>query len=280
VGCNDDSSEHEVTLGGVMRIVVLIGMQALVAGCALNGDFDRVRPELVTDNMHAWVGSAARKPYGVPPSAYPLTDEERQLRDFAYQLIEPPYERNRWYSVLNEYGLNRKFQPDWYAFDVSAYSRQLMTKPYRSSTARYVTLDDDIRNDVTRLEPFFLLARRIVETDRRREASRAMIALPEDAPGSSQARVAENTLIIAWVQQALADRIISYRYALERLVVATPTPMATEVERSLVLLAQRTADNQVVPIAMLQLPVRRVAPVVEQSTLGHIKQIAGNLIGD
>ena len=268
-----------MTIARALRIVVLIGLHATVTGCALNGDFDRVRPELVSDDMHAWVGSTARKPYGVPPSVYPFTDEERQLRDFAYQLIEPPYERNRWYSVLNEYGLSRKFQPDWYAFDVSAYSRQLMTKPYRSSTARYVTLDDDIRNDITRLDPFFVLAHRVVDIDRRREASRAAIALPEAAPGSSQARVAENTLIIAWVQQALADRVTSYRFALERLVVATPTPMATEVERSLVLLAQRIAANQVVATPMLQLPVRTVVPTAEQSPLGQLKRITANVFG-
>jgi hypothetical protein len=268
-----------LTIGGAMRIVVLIGLQLTVAGCALNGDFGRVRPELVSDDMHAWVGRAAVKPYGIPPSTYPFTDEERQLRDFAYQLIEPPYERNRWYSVLNEYGLSRKFQPDWYAFDVSAYSRLLMTKPYRSSTARYVTLNDDIRNDVTRLEPFFLLAHRVVDIDRRREASQAVIAVPEAAPGNAAARVAENTLIVAWVQQSLADRVLSYRFALERLVVATPTPMATEVERSLVLLSQRIAENQVVATPMMQLPARQFAPTAEQSPFAPLKRISANLFG-
>ncbi len=31
------------------------------------------------------------------------------LRDLAYPLIEPPYERQRWYSVLNEYGFRGIF---------------------------------------------------------------------------------------------------------------------------------------------------------------------------
>jgi hypothetical protein len=270
----------QLATGRALRILAVLALHATVTGCALNGDFDRVRPELVSDDMHAWVGSAARKPYGIPPSAYPFTDEERQLRDFAYPLIEPPYERNRWYSVLNEYGLSRKFQPDWYGFDATAYSRQLMTKPYRSSTARYVTLNDDIRNDVTRLEPFFLLARRVVDIDRRREASQAVIAIPEASPGSAQARVAENSLIIAWVQQSLADKVISYRFALERLVVATPTPMATEVERSLVLLSQRIAANQVVTTPMLQLPARPVVAAAEESPFEPLKRLTANLLGN
>jgi hypothetical protein len=269
-----------VTFGLACRIFLLVGLQASVTGCALNGDFDRVRPELRSDDMHAWVGSAARKPFGVPPSIYPLTDEERQLRDYAYQLIEPPYERNRWYSVLNEYGLSRKFQPDWYLFDATAYSVLLMRKPYRSATARYATLDDDIRNDVTRLDPFFILARRVIDTDRKRQATQATIGIAEPAPGSAQARVAENLLIVAWVQQALADRVTSYRFALEQLVVATPTPMATEVERSLVLLAQRIAANQVVATPLLQLPPRPgPVPLAEQGPLEKLKQAASNAFG-
>lgn len=267
-----------MTAGRALRIFILIGLHAVVSGCALNGDFDRVRPELVSDDMHAWVGTAARKPFGVPPSAYPFTDEERQLRDFAYQIIQPPYEQNRWYAVLNEYGLSRKFQPDWYAYDISAYCRVLMSRPYRSATARYVTLNDDIRNDVTRLEPFFILARRVVDIDRRREATRAVLG-PEGAPGSSQARVAENALIIAWVQQALADKAASYRYTLERLVVATPTPMASEVETSLVLLAQRISQNQVVAIPVFQ-GVPRQVPVAEQGPLAPLKRLAAGFTGN
>jgi hypothetical protein len=267
-----------LTASLALRIAFLLGLSATVSGCALNGDFGRVRPELVSDGMHDWVGTAARKPFGVPPSIYPFTDEERQLRDFAYQLIEPPYERNRWYSVLNEYGLSRKFQPDWYAFDVTAYCRVLMSRPYRSATARYVTLNDDVRNDVTRLEPFFILARRVADIDRRREATRVALG-PEAAPGNSQARVAENLLIIAWVQQSLADKAASYRYALERLVVATPTPMATEVERSLALLSQRIAENQVVATPMLELPARAAPPLAE-GPLAPLKRLAATVTGN
>lgn len=237
----------------------LLGLHAALAGCALNGDFGRVRPELVSDDMHAWVGAAARKPFGVPPSIYPFTDEERLLRDYAYQLIEPPYERNKWYAVLNEYGLSRKFQPDWYAFDVSAYSRLLMARPYRSATARYVRLNDDIRNDVTRSEPFFIVARRVLDTDQRRLATQANVTVAEEAPGSAAARIAENALIIAWVQQSLTDKSASYRYALERLVIATPAPMSAEVERSIALLMQRIAENQLVPQPLL--PVVPAGPL-------------------
>jgi hypothetical protein len=59
------------------------------------------------------------------------------------------------------------------------------------------------------------------------------------------ARMAENALVIEWVQQSLTDRAQAYRHALERLVVATPAPMAGETERSLSLLQSRIAQSQI-----------------------------------
>jgi hypothetical protein len=39
--------------------------------------------EAVTDDIHAWVGRDAALQYGIPPSEFRLTDEERLLRDLA-----------------------------------------------------------------------------------------------------------------------------------------------------------------------------------------------------
>ena len=41
------------------------------------------------------------------------------------------------------------------------------------------------------------------------------------------------------------ERVASYRIALERLVIAAPSPVAVEAERSLTLLEQRAAANDV-----------------------------------
>src|SRR5689334_23214694 len=86
-------------------LALLVGAEVL-GGCALNADFDRVRPSLVTDDMHAWVGRDAVRDIGLPPSEFKrMTDDERQLRDLAYAMIAPPYDRARWDSVFREYGL-------------------------------------------------------------------------------------------------------------------------------------------------------------------------------
>jgi hypothetical protein len=44
-------------------------------------DFGRLRPVLVIDDIHAWVGEEAAASAGLPISGNNLTDEERTLRD-------------------------------------------------------------------------------------------------------------------------------------------------------------------------------------------------------
>ena len=41
----------------------------------------------------------------------------------------------------------------------------------------------------------------------------------------------ENTLIVQWVQQCLEQRISSYRWALERLVIQAPDNIAADADR-------------------------------------------------
>src|SRR5450631_1421672 len=79
-------------------LVATLAGATLLGGCALNGDFGRLRSDLVTDDMHAWVGRDAVASIGGKPSDFLLTDNERRLRDLAYALIQPAYDRNRWDS--------------------------------------------------------------------------------------------------------------------------------------------------------------------------------------
>jgi hypothetical protein len=227
-----------------------LAMLPLLGGCSgapigyTMGDFGRVRPSLVTDDIHAWVGRDAAREAGVPVSRYPLTDEERRLRDFAYPFIEPPFDRARWYSVVNEYGVTHALDPAWPHYDVASYSVRIMERHYRSATARYNQLNTDIRNDVERIPDFFATARRVLDLDRKRAQSLAFVdALTREEALNAKARMAENELVIAWAQFSMSVRAASYCYALQRLVIATPAPMAVEVERSLTLLQARITQN-------------------------------------
>src|SRR5262249_29345524 len=218
----------------------------ILLGCP-NGDFGRVRPGLVTDDIHAWVGRDAARAVGAPISLYPLTDDELLLRDYAYQLIEPAYDRQRWYSVIGEWGLTGYFRPEWWHCDPTAYAAWLMNSYFRSEIALYARLNDDIRNDVVRIENIVPVARRVLDMDRKREQSLAFIPVlsgPEVV--NAKARIGENFLVVGWVQQSLAERAASYRFALERLLVATPSPAAVEAERSLTFLQARIAESVLV----------------------------------
>ena len=202
----------------------------LLTGCA-EGDLGRIKSSLVIDDIHAWIGADAVGSIGGRPSVYGLTDDERELRDLAYPLIEAPFDRQRWYSILGEYGLNGiRNRP----FDLTAYSRVLMTRPARSATMRYQLFLEDVRNDIVRIGPFFAVAARVADMDGKRAQSLPHIGDLSEAEGANAlSRIAENQLAIGWVQHSLHQRVEAYRYALERLVIAYPSPMAVECEQQL-----------------------------------------------
>lgn len=238
----------------------------VLSGCSSIGDFGRLKETLVTDDIHAWVGQEAAASVGAPISLYNLTDEERTLRDLAFPLIEPPYDRQRWDAVVYEYGVSQKLQRQLWRVDPSAYYRHLAAAGYRSTAGRYNKLIDDIRNDVTRLGPFFDIAHRVLELDRRREMS--MNYLPDLTPvdrANALARVGENSLTIAWVQYSLAQRCAGYRFALDHLVIAEPENIAAQADLALNLLQQQVAANQLVPaprFATISLPLHVAAQSV------------------
>ena len=216
-------------------------------GC-LNTDFGRVRPSLRSENMHTWMGPAVTEHYGRPYSEFPLTDNERLLRDLAYPLIAPPYDQQRWYSVVYEYGGAGVFRPEWWVFDVTAYTQSMFASKVRSTETHYNRLTDDIRNDIERIGPFAMTARSVSDMDVKRGKSLRYVsnATPPER-GNALARIDENQLIVRWVHQSLTERMMGYRFALEKLVIAAPSPRAAEAERELNLMAMRVAEAGLVP---------------------------------
>jgi hypothetical protein len=196
-----------------------------------------VRPSLQRDDMHAWVGEVAAPPYNLPPWRPQLTDEERRLRDLAFPLIEPPYDRNQWYSVINEYGAGTRPLP--YP-PPGEYATRLFQTAYRSQTARYNKLIEDIRNDVNRLDPFFQVARYVSDMDKKRNQSLDYVSnLSKEEKDNVIQRMRENEAVMRWVNGTLHERAASYKVALERLVIMAPSPSAVEAERALGLFQQR-----------------------------------------
>lgn len=218
----------------VLKLCIVAISTTVLGGCVTNGDFGRVRPEFVRDDMHDWVGRDAVASIGKLPSEFPLTDDERMLRDLAFALIEPPYKRQRWDSVWREYGLGRPPNGVESPFDRTAYLRKLYKINRRSEASAYAQIVTDARNDVDRLLPFFTVARRVADMDGKRARSFVHISTPgDDEYLNARRRNAENKAIVAWVCRALKQRTVSYRFALERLVITVPSPAAAEADRTI-----------------------------------------------
>jgi len=241
-------------------IFVLLALPA----CSSIGDLGRLQQPYVSDNIHAWVGQDAAARVGAPISLNNVTDEERALRDLAFPLIEPPYDRIRWDAVVYEYGIELKLHPGLWRADPAAYYGHLLAANYRSTAGRYNRLIDDIRNDVVRIGPFFDLAHRVVELDRKRTASMRYLTdiAPADKAGAL-ARVGENTFTIAWVQESLAQRCAGYRFALDHLAISEPENAASEADIALAQLQQAVAGNQIVALPQVAAAVPVPSEIVK-----------------
>jgi hypothetical protein len=229
-------------------------LAGMTLGACSGGDFGRTRQDVLNDDMHRWLGGEATSKIGLRPSQFQLTDNERQLRDLAYPLIEPPHSRPAWRSVFGDYKpLPLPWQQE-VVFDRTAYGRALIDEPHRSHSSRYSNLIDDVRDDITRFEPFFASAIKVLDLDRKRNDSLAHVSqLSPRERDDAIARMRENTLIVQWVQQCLERRVSSYRWALERLAIQAPDGMAADADRLIGELAAQTANP---PVA--------VAPVIGQ----------------
>ncbi len=213
------------------RLFSALAAASLLAGCGLDGDFGEVNPARVSDNIHDWVGrdKIDRKP--ISPSDFALTDEERALRDLAFPLLQPPYDRQKWDQVLRENGAIRTTPME--ANDRSAYINHLMAINDRSQSTRYARLIDDVRNDMARLPQFYEVATKVIDLDEKRRKSMAYVSgLGALERTNVLNRIRENARAIARVDASLTHRAASYRFALEHLVIAAPSPQAIEAERA------------------------------------------------
>jgi hypothetical protein len=219
---------------------IAAALSSLGACGTATGDFGEVRPTLVSD-VHDWTTpiAGAAKP---TLATFDLTDDERQLRDLSRPLVAPPYTSQQWYSALAEVGL---VKPQRQVVTRATYAAQLLASRYHSPSARYAQLMDDVRNDTTRLPEFFETAGRVLDMDAKRQKSLDFVsALSPAERKNAEVRIRENASIVASVREKLLQRESSYRYALERMVVATPSPQAVQVERAIDQLQAQIARYQ------------------------------------
>jgi len=222
----------------VWRLIAFAAL-TLLSGCA-SGEFGEIYPSFVNASVHDWVG---RGPDKIPPSVFEFTDDERALRDLAYPLIEPPFDRQKWYSVAGEWGLFHTNPAEH-----QKYFERLMEDPHKSSSGRYAQLNEDIRNDSARLAQFFETAGRVLDIDQKRMKSLDYVsALGKGERQSALRRVRENAHVVDLVRRSLGDRVAAYQFALERLVVVIPSAQAVDAERLLRQLQDQIARYDQLP---------------------------------
>jgi hypothetical protein len=231
-----------------LLIFPLALLGASLGGCA-GGDLGRTRAVSLNDDMHRWIGAEAMNSVGKPGSHFQLTENERLLRDLAYPFIEPPHSRPAWKTVWGDYA---RMPAPWRQeihFDRTAYGRRLIDEPHRSHASRYSQLMEDVRDDLTRFDPFFAAAAVVADLDGKRNASLALVSgLSPAENADAVARMKENRLIVEWVQLCLQQRVSSYRWALERLVIHAPEDVAADADRLIAQLASRSGPAPTVAV--------------------------------
>ena len=221
-------------------MVLLVG--ATLGGCS-GGDFGRTRADMRNDDMHRWLGAEAtgkRRPQAIALPAHRKRTPASRSRlspDRAAAFAPGLEERvRRLPAAALAMAAEGRIRPHhlWPRLD------------RRAAPLAHLALSqliEDVRNDITRFEPFFASAARVVELDRKRNASLKMVSeLSPREQADAVARMEENTLIVQWVQQCLERRISSYRWALERLVIQAPDNIAADADRLIGELAAQTAN--------------------------------------
>jgi len=209
---------------------VCIAIALTLPGHADAGDFGRPRPSLLEGLIpkQFWQGPVSGY------SSFPLTDLEEQLRDRSYALIRPNEPRGNWNIYIAGFHIAHLLPPGMTYFDTTEYARMLLWTLSRSEASLYNRLIEDMDADGQLAGPFVAVACAVADLDLKRERSLLYVSeLSEEEVANAFGRIQENRMITAWVRRALHWRLESYRYALERFVIAVPSGQAVGAERAL-----------------------------------------------
>jgi hypothetical protein len=212
------------------RLTICLALAVAVPGSAHAGDFGRPKPSLLEGLIpqQFWKGPVTGY------SSYPFTDLEEELRDRSYVLIRPNEPRGKWNIYIAGFQIAHLLPPGFTSYDHTEYARMLLWTPARSEASSYNRLMEDMASDGRLIGPFAVVACAVADLDFKRQRSFTYVnELSESESGNAFGRIRESRMVTAWVQRALHWRAASYRHALERLVVAVPSPLAVEAERGL-----------------------------------------------
>jgi hypothetical protein len=196
------------------------------------GDFGRLEPGVVNDELIPLVDKNRRGMNGKPLDGFNLTDEEVEMRDRVWRFLVAPHAKDWAWPYSAEIrqakagGLTEK--------QVGKYYRWLTSQRYASSRVRFNTITDHVRADIGTLPATFRSVCAVLEVDRQRAVSVAEIDYLEPEMAARQRkRDRENGAFIERFVLALGFRYDSYQYALDHFLVETPHREAVAVDTAL-----------------------------------------------
>lgn len=179
------------------------------------------------------VGMVSTYTAGEPVSHFNYTDDELTLRNLGWTLVVPTHAQDwmgRTAAQLQRAEIVRRMD---LVLSPERYSAMLSGQRYQSSEARYTRIMDDAIKDMAAIDPYMAYVARVRIADEQRV--NAAFGLPDIGASelaAAHGRVAENQRQMAWVKRAMLFRLYAYRYAVDRLMIQTPSRLAGQtIER-------------------------------------------------
>jgi hypothetical protein len=196
------------------------------------GDFGRVKPGIVNDELIPGADNIGRRLLNMPVSDFNITDQEREMHDRVYRFLIARHVEDWAFDYEQVVFVASIFSARKGHDDL--YYKWLTHERYASSRVRYNTIADDVGADLLTLPSTFASICAVIEVDKQRAI--AGDELPDiELAMLKQVRIrkAENDLYVARFVRAIRYRYDSYSYALDHFLVETPHPEAVRVDERL-----------------------------------------------
>ena len=223
-----------------VTLVRALGLALLLCAAPVSaheiGDFGRVKPGVLNDEIIPETDRLMRRLGNQPVSNLDITDEEREMHDRVYRFLIARHYVNWAFDYEQIITMAGAFSSR--PGKVDLYYRWLTGQRYASSRVRYNTIADDIGADLLTLPTTFKAICAVIEVDRQRAVAAAEIGdIEAGTIKQVHLRKAENDLYIGRFIAALGYRYGSYSFALDHFLVETPHGEAIEVDERLSRLA-------------------------------------------
>lgn len=211
-------------------LLVATATVILLTGCSNKGDFGRTEPSFFEDKILPVTRTFVGMVRGVATSDYPLTQDEKALRDLSRDLANPNKRASAEKTLMrqaqaagiakNKYEKKRRLRHD-VGLEAARYR-----SPYRQHYALLYAVKDDVRLT----ERFTDSSRRVYKTDSIRY--RRLVSssdLSGDQIRNVTARLKDNREIVNATLLVLENRISDYRLDLKQLKLRAPGSLEREI---------------------------------------------------